>query len=49
LLEGRLGERVPGVLGPLDDGADENEDCEPACELPADDMEAPRGDEPLDE
>jgi hypothetical protein len=44
-----LGESGPGVFGPRDEAADVNDDCDPVCELPADDIEAPRGDELLDE
>jgi hypothetical protein len=46
---GRFGDRVPGVLGPLDDAADVKEDWEPAFEPAADDIELTRGDELLDE
>lgn len=44
-----MGERVPGVLGPLDEAAEVKDDWEPALELAADDMELTRGDELLDE
>ena len=43
------GDSVPGVFGPLDEAADVNDDCEPALELAADEMELTRGDELLDE
>lgn len=42
---GRVGD---GVLGPLEDAAEVNDDCE-ACELEADPIELTRGDEVPDE
>jgi hypothetical protein len=33
----------------LDEAADVKDDCDPACELAADEMELTRGDELLDE
>lgn len=44
-----VGERVPGVLGPLEDGAEVNDDCEPPLELAAEEIELTRGDDTLDE
>jgi len=41
-----LGESGPGVFGPREEAAEVNDDCDP---LVADEMEAPRGDELLDE
>ncbi len=49
MLVGNVGERVPGVLGPLDDGAEVKDDCELALELSADETELTRGDSPLEE
>lgn len=43
------GEYVPGVLGPWEDGIEEKDDCEPALELAAEEMELTRGDNALDE
>ena len=48
LLMGRLGERVPGVLGPLDEAAEVKDDWEPVL-LATEEMELTRGDELLDE
>jgi hypothetical protein len=45
----RVGESVPGVLGPLDEAAEVNDDWEPPFELAAEEMELTRGDELLDE
>jgi len=45
----RAGESGPGVLGPLDEAAEVNDEWELKLELDADDMELTRGDEPLDE
>jgi hypothetical protein len=36
-------------LGPFDEVAEVNDECEPACELAVEDIELTRGDEPLDE
>lgn len=49
LPPGRVGDRVPGVLGPMDDWADVYDDWEPVWELAAEDIELTRGDEPLEE
>lgn len=46
---GRFGDRVPGVLGPLDEGAEVKDDCDPALELAAEEMELTRGEDRLDE
>lgn len=43
------GERGPGVLGPLEEATDVNDECELRLELDADDMELTRGDGLLDE
>jgi hypothetical protein len=44
-----VGDRGPGVLGPLEEAADVNDDCEPRLELEVDDIEPTRGDALLDE
>lgn len=49
LPEGKLGESVPGVLGPLDEAADVKDDWEPVFELAAEDIELTRGDAVLEE
>jgi len=49
LPPGRAGDRVPGVLGPLDEAADVYDDWEPALEPVAEDIELTRGDELLEE
>ncbi len=44
------GDKGPGVLGPLDEAADVNDECcELRLELDAEDMELTRGDGLLDE
>jgi hypothetical protein len=42
---GRVGDRVPGVFGPLDEATDVYEDWEPPMELAVDEMELTRGDD----
>lgn len=43
------GERVPGVLGPLEDCTEVKDDCEDAWELAAEEIELTRGDDPTAE
>ena len=42
-----MGERVPGVLGPPEEGAEVKDDKEPAWELVAEEIELTRGDDLL--
>lgn len=49
LPPGSVGDSVPGVLGPLDEAAEVNDDWDPAFELAADEIELTRGDELLEE
>ncbi|KAG4217648.1 hypothetical protein PC116_g33872 [Phytophthora cactorum] len=46
VVTGRLGD---GVLGPFEDGAEVNDDCESPLELAEDAMELTRGDDVLEE
>lgn len=46
VVTGRLGD---GVLGPCEDGAEVNDDCESPLELAEDAIELTRGDDVLEE